>query len=78
MISIELVIPSQDKRFCVRADESITIGEFKKKIREFSGNKNNRIYLLTAQDIVTDDMTLTEAGLCNGSGGMIEIEHDRG
>ena len=76
MISIELVIPSQDRRLCVRADESITIGEFKKKIRQFSGNKNDRILLLTAQEIVTDDMTLTQAGLYDGSGVMIEIGRD--
>ena len=77
MISIEMIIPSQDKRFCVRADESITVGEFKKKIRDFSGNKNNRILLFTAQDLVANEMTLTEAGLCNGSGVMIKIERDR-
>ena len=76
MISIELIIPSQDKRLCIRADESITIGEFKKKIREFSGNKNKRILLLTAQEIVTDEMTLTEAGLYDGSGVVIEIERN--
>ena len=77
MISIELVIPAQDRRLCVRADESMTIGDFKKKIGEFSGNKNNRILLLTAQDFVTDGMTLAEAGLCDGSGVMIKIERDR-
>ena len=77
MISMELVIPEQDRRLCVRADESMKIGEFKKKIGEFSGNKNNRILLFTAQDPVTDEMTLTEAGLCNGSGVMIKIERDR-
>ncbi len=77
MISIELIIPSQDKRFCVRADESITVGEFKKKIGEFSGNKNNRILLLTAKKKVSDEMTLSEAGLYNGSGVMIKIEKDR-
>lgn len=76
MISIELAIPAQDRRLCVRADESITIGEFKKKIRQFSGNKNDRILLLTAQEIVTDDMTLTQAGLYDGSGVMIEIGRD--
>ena len=76
MISIELIIPSQDKRLCIRADESITIGEFKKKIRDFSGNKNKRILLLTAQEIVTDEMTLTEAGLYDGSGVVIEIERN--
>ena len=76
MISIELIIPSQDKRLCIRADESITIGEFKKKIRDFSGNKNKRILLLTAQEIVTVEMTLTEAGLYDGSGVVIEIERN--
>ncbi len=77
MISLELVIPAQDRKLCVRVDESMTIGEFKKKIRDFSGNKNNRILLFTAQDLVANEMTLTEAGLCNGSGVMIKIERDR-
>ena len=76
MISIELIIPSKDRRLCIRTDESITIGEFKKKIREFLGDKNKRILLLTAQEIVTDEMTLTEAGLYNGSGVVIEIERN--
>ena len=76
MISIELVVPSQDRRLCARADESITVGEFKEKIRQFSGNKNERIFLLTAQENVTDDMTLTEAGLYDGSGVMVEIGRD--
>ena len=77
MISIEMVIPAQDRRLCVRVDESMKIGEFKKKIGQFSGNKNERILLLTAQDIVTDDMTLTEAGLYDGSGVMVEIGWDK-
>lgn len=74
MISIELIFPLQDKRLCARVNESIRIGDFRKKILSSLGIKNGRIFIMGTNKNITDDMTLSEAGLHSGSGVIIEDE----
>ena len=73
MISLELVFPEREKRMYVRVDESMKIGEFKKKIRMYFSKNNCRILMLSGRHDLTDGMTIREAGLRNGSGVIIEI-----
>ncbi len=72
MISIELILPKEDKRLCVRVGEKMTVKEFKCFLSRFYKVKYNRILMLTSQKNVTDDMTLTEAGMHTGSGVIID------
>ena len=72
MISIELIFPLKDKRLCARVDESISVGDFKKKICSIYGINNSSIYMLSCPENVSDEMSLSEIGMCNGSGVMIE------
>ena len=63
MISIELIFPLKDKRLCVRVDESISIGEFRSKLCKFFNVKNEGIFMLTIPESVSDDISLSEAGM---------------
>ena len=74
MISIELIFPVQDKRLCVRVSETISIGDFRRKILSYLGIKNGRVFIPQGRKNITDDMTLSEAGMHSGSGVVIEYE----
>ena len=75
MISLEIIIPSQSKRLCMRVGESISVGEFKRYLRVFFDIKNDCIFMLTSKEFVTDGMSLTDAGMYTGSG--VIIDDDR-
>ena len=72
MISIELILPTIQKRLCMTVRESISVGEFKKHLRRFFNIKNDCIFMLTQREIISDDMSLTEAGMFTGSGVIID------
>ena len=78
MISLELIFPIQDKRVCMRVKESMSIGDLKKFLRNNFRINNDCIYLLTSKEIVSDDMTLSEAGMCTGSGVIISDDNSEG
>ena len=75
MISIELIFPLRDKRVCMRVEESLPVGELKSYLRKNLGINNDCIYLLTPKENITDDMTLSEAGMCTGSGVIISDDN---
>ena len=72
MISIELILPTMQKRLCMTVRESTSVGEFKKYLRRFFDIKNDCIFMLTACERITDDMSLSEAGMFTGSGVIID------
>ena len=74
MISIELIFPIQDKRLCARVSESLSIGDYKRKILPAQGIRNGCIFMPGTNKNITDDMTLSEAGMHSGSGVIIEYE----
>ena len=71
MISIELILPEKGKRLCMRVGEETSVGELKRYIRSSFGVKNENIFMLASKEIITDDMTLSEAGMYTGSGVLI-------
>ena len=74
MISLELIFPETEKRLCMRIEETTKVGDFRKYLKEFFGANNNCILMMTSKKDVTDDMSLTEAGMCTGSGVIISDE----
>ena len=74
MISIELIFPVKEKRVFMRVAETTRIGDLKKYLRENYKINNDCIYLLTAKENITDDMSLSEAGMHSGSGVIISDE----
>ena len=78
MISLELIFPIQDKRVCMRVKESMTVGDLKRFLRDNYKINNNCIYILTPKENVPDEMTLSEAGLCTGSGVIISDDNSEG
>lgn len=74
MISLELIFPETERRLFARVDESMTIGELKKQIMIFGGKNNRGILLVSSHKNITENMTLKEAGLHNGSGVIIADE----
>ncbi len=76
MISIELIIPDEDKRLCVRVGEDMTVKEFKCFLSRYYNVKYDRILMLTSVNHVSDDMSLAEAGMYTGSGVIIDNGED--
>lgn len=72
MISIELIFPVQQKRVCVRVNETTHVGEFKRYLARFYKVKYDCILMLSNNKNVTDEMTLSEAGMFTGSGVVID------
>ncbi len=72
MISLELILPEENKRLCVRVRETLKVGDLKRFLRRSFGINNSSILLLTGKKNVSDDMSLTEAGMFMGSGVIIE------
>lgn len=72
MISIELILPKENKRLCVRVGEKMSVKEFKCFLSRFYNVKYDKILMITSEKNVTDDMTLTEAGMYTGSGVIID------
>ena len=75
MISIELIFPMREKRVCMRVGETLSVGDFKRFLRQNYRINNDCIYLLTPKENITDDMTLSEAGMCTGSGVIISDDN---
>ena len=74
MISIELILIGSNKRLCMTVDETTKIGDFRRYLRRFFGIKNECILILSEQEKITDEMSLSEAGMYTGSGVVIEDE----
>ena len=74
MIALELILPTRNKRLCMTVGETTTVGEFKKYLRQFFDVNNERIFMLSGQDITSDDISLSEAGMYTGSGVIIDDE----
>ena len=72
MISIELIFPTKEKRLCARVDETISLGDFKKNLCKNLGINNDCIYIISCPENVSDDMSLSRIGMCNGSGVIID------
>lgn len=72
MISLELILPEEDKRLCMRVRETTKVGDLKGFLRRSFGINNDSILLLTNRKNVSDDMSLTEAGMYMGSGVIVE------
>ncbi len=72
MISLELIDKKDQKRLFIRVDEMTKIGELKSFLRVNFKTDNSSILMQDTHKKVTDDMTLTEAGLYTGSGVMIK------
>ena len=72
MISIELIFPTKGKRMCMRVVETTSVGDLKRYLTTFFGVKNEDIFILTSDENISDDMTLSEAGMYTGSGVLIE------
>ena len=72
MISIELIFPVKEKRLCARVDESISVGDFKKNLSSEFGINSECIYIVSCPENVSDGMTLSQIGMCNGSGVIID------
>ena len=52
--------------------ESTSVGDFKKYLRRFFDIKNDCIFMLTQRELISDDMSLSEAGMYTGSGVIID------
>ncbi len=78
MISLELIFPVQDKRVCMRVKKSMSVGDLKKFLRDNFKINNDCIYLLTPKENISDEMTLSEAGMCTGSGVIISDDNSEG
>ncbi len=76
MISIELIIPERELRLCVRVRKRLKVGELKSFLRGFSGLDNDCFFIIDGRNNVPDDVTLSEAGIHDGSGVIIGIEND--
>lgn len=72
MISIELIIPKEDKRLCVRVAGKMKVKDFKSFLSRCYSVKTEEILMLTPVKHVTADMTLLEAGMYTGSGVIID------
>ena len=72
MISIELIFPIKEKRLCARVDETISVGDFKKNLCRNFGINNDCIHIISCPEKVSDDMKLSQIGMCNGSGVIID------
>ena len=74
MIALELILPTRNKRLCMAVGETTTVGEFKKYLRHFFNVNNERIFMLSGRDYISDDISLSEAGMNTGSGVIIDDE----
>ncbi len=72
MISLELILPEADKRLCIRVKETIKIRDLKSYLKRSFGINNDNILFLTHVRSVSDEMSLSEAGLYMGSGVIIK------
>lgn len=72
MISIELIFPLKDKRICARVDETMSIGDLRKNLARILGLENGCIVIPNIPEGESDDMTLKDAGMHNGSGVIID------
>ena len=72
MILLEIIFPAEKKRLFLTTDESMTIRDFKKNLSRKLSINNKRIHLIRATKNVSDDMTIGESGMYNGSGVVIE------
>ncbi|MCR5688183.1 MAG: hypothetical protein K6G58_09195 [Lachnospiraceae bacterium] len=60
----------------MRVSESICVGDLKKFVRSFFSLKNNCFIMFSGRGELPDEMSLADAGLCDGSGVMIGIEDE--
>ena len=73
MVLIEIVIPDYDRRLFMSVDESTNIRKLRKRICEVVGPRalsHEEDYLLIeieGMNLWPDDVTVSEAGLVNGS-----------
>ena len=72
MILIEMIFSEEKKRHFAQVDETMTVGEFKKKIEKKTGINNMRIHWLPGAKNIRDDMPIYKTGMWNGSGVVIE------
>ncbi len=71
MIFLELIIMKEKKRYFIEVDETMKVGEFKKKLLKKIKINNARIQMIPGSENVPDDIPISGAGMWNGSGVLI-------
>ncbi len=62
----------------MRVKKSMSVGDLKKFLRDNFKINNDCIYLRTPKENISDEMTLSEAGMCTGSGVIISDDNSEG